>query len=60
METIEETNNYLRFLNAQRQEQKESANRMQETLDEIKVELKDANRSNAKLLETIVSLTGEL
>lgn len=67
METLEEAKNYIRFLYAQVQELKERDVYMRTALDEIKTELKEAREiakseqeSRAKLMESFVSLTGDL
>ena len=67
MENLEEAKNYIRFLYAQLMEQKEANRRMQDTLDEIKEELKESRKlakaeseRSAKLLETIAAQTGDL
>ena len=60
MENLEEAKNYIRFLYAQLMEEKEAYRRIQDTIDEIKEELKESRKlakaqsdQNAKLLETI-------
>ena len=67
MENLEEAKNYIRFLYAQLMEQKEANRRMQDTLDEIKEELKESRKlakaesdRSVKLLEAIATLTGDL
>ena len=67
MDNLEEAKQYIRFLYAQVQDYKETMKRMQDSLDEIKAELKVArekanaeSESKAKLMESFVALTGEL
>ena len=67
MDNLEEAKQYIRFLYAQVQDYKETMKRMQDSLDEIKAELKVAretakaeSESRAKLMESFVALTGEL
>ena len=67
MENLEEAKNYIRFLYAQLMEQKEAYRRVQDTLDEIKEELKETRKltkaqsdQNSKLLETIAARAKDL
>ena len=67
MDNLEEAKQYIRFLYAQVQDYKETMKRMQDSLDEIKAELKVAretanaeSESRAKLMESFVALSGEL
>jgi len=67
MDNLEEAKQYIRFLYTQVQDYKETMKRMQDSLDEIKAELKVAretakaeSESKAKLMESFVALTGEL
>ena len=67
MENLEEAKNYIRFLYAQLMEEKEAYRRIQDTIDEIKEELKESRKLakaqsdlSAKLLETIAARAKEL
>ena len=44
MENLEEAKNYIRFLYAQLMEEKEAYRRVQDTIDEIKDELKESRK----------------
>ena len=67
MENLEEAKNYIRFLYAQLMEEKEAYRRIQDTIDEIKEELKESRKLakaqsdlTAKLLETIATRAKDL
>lgn len=67
IENLEEAKNYIRFLYAQLMEEKEAYRRIQDTIDEIKEELKESRKlakaqsdQNTKLLETIAARAQDL